>query len=75
MFSPLAATFLGPAYIPPYHQKEPTMAYKNAPFFSHFQEIRKLNPNEYYTPKTQAQMAAAFQQHGPLFFDLKGYSQ
>ena len=51
------------------------MAYKNAPFFSHFQEIRKLNPNEYYTPKTQAQMAAAFQQHGPLFFDLKGYSQ
>ena len=51
------------------------MAYKNVPFFSHFQEIRKLNPNEYYKPKTQAQMAEAYQQHGWSYFDLKEYRQ
>ena len=40
------------------------MAQQKAPLFSHFQEIRKLNPSEYYKPKTQAQMAEAYQQHG-----------
>ena len=49
------------------------MAHRNAPYFSYFQEIRKLNPNEYYTLKTQAQMAEAYQQHGWSYFDLKEY--
>jgi hypothetical protein len=49
------------------------MAHRNAPYFSYFQEIRKLNPNEYYTLKTQAQMAESYQQHGWSYFDLKEY--
>jgi hypothetical protein len=51
------------------------MAHQNAPYFSYFQEIRKLNPNEYYTLKTQAQMAESYQQHGMSYFDLKEYRQ
>ena len=73
---PLAATLLGPAHIPPLSsEKEPFMAHQNAPYFSYFQEIRKLNPNEYYTLKTQAQMAESYQQHGMSYFDLKEYRQ
>ena len=50
------------------------MASKSVPFFfSHFQEIRKQNPHEYYTPKTQEQMARAFKEHGTSFFDLGGH--
>ena len=51
------------------------MAYQNAPYFSYFQEIRKLNPSEYLTPKTQAQMAQAYKVHGWSYFDLKEYRQ
>ena len=49
------------------------MARKNAMPFSHFQQVRKSNPHEYYTPKTQAQMARAYKEQGFLFFDLGGH--
>ena len=63
------------SYTPLSSEKKPFMAYQNAPYFSYFQEIRKLNPNEYYTLKTQAQMAESYQQHGWSYFDLKEYRQ
>ena len=46
------------------------MASKDAPRFSYFQEIRKQNPHEYYTPHTQAQMVSAYEKQGFLFFDI-----
>ena len=46
--------------------------HQNALRFSHFQQVRKSNPHEYYTPKTQAQMARAYKEQGHLFFDLGG---
>jgi hypothetical protein len=49
------------------------MAYKNAMPFSYFQQVRKSNPHEYYTPQTQAQMARAYKQQGHLFFDIGGH--
>ena len=49
------------------------MAHKNAMPFSHFQQVRKSNPHEYYTLKTQAQMARAYKELGILFFDLGGH--
>jgi len=49
------------------------MAHQDALRFSHFQRVRKENPHEYYTPKTQAQMARAYKEQGHLFFDLEGY--
>ena len=49
------------------------MAHQNALRFSHFQRVRRENPHEYYTPKTQAQMARAYKELGILFFDLGGH--
>jgi len=49
------------------------MAHQNAMRFSRFQQVRKSNPHEYYTPKTQAQMARAYKEQGFLFFDLGGH--
>ena len=48
------------------------MGHKNALRFSYFQQVRKQNPHDYYTPKTQAQMARAYEEQGFLFFDLGG---
>jgi hypothetical protein len=48
------------------------MASKDAPRFSYFQQVRKQNPHDYYTPKTQAQMARAYEEQGFLFFDIGG---
>ena len=48
------------------------MASKDAPRFSYFQQVRKQNPHDYYTPKTQAQMARAYKEQGHLFFDIEG---
>ena len=49
------------------------MAQKSAMRFSDFQQVRRSNPHEYYTPKTQAQMARAYKEQGFLFFDLGGH--
>lgn len=46
------------------------MAQQNAMRFSHFQQVRKENPHEYYTSKTQAQMARAYKEQGQRFFDV-----
>ena len=48
------------------------MAHQDALRFSHFQQLRKSNPHEYYTPKTQAQMARSYKALGAVFFDLGG---
>jgi hypothetical protein len=44
--------------------------HQDAMRFSHFQQIRKSNPHEYYTAKTQARMARAYKEQGFLFFDI-----
>jgi hypothetical protein len=49
------------------------MAQQSALRFSHFQEMQKQNPHEYYTPRTQAKMARSYQAQGLLFFDLEGH--
>ena len=46
--------------------------HQNALRFSHFQRVLKENPHEYYTSKTQAQMARAYKEQGYLFFELGG---
>ena len=46
------------------------MAQQNAMRFSDFQQVRKSNPHEYYTSRTQAQMARAYKDQGRLFFDI-----
>ena len=49
------------------------MAQQNVLRFSHFQRVLKENPHEYYTSKTQAQMARAYKEQGHSFFDLRGH--
>ena len=49
------------------------MAHQDALRFSYFQQVRRENPHEYYTNKTQAQMARAYKEQGPLFFDIRGH--
>ena len=49
------------------------MAHQDALRFSYFQQVRRENPHEYYTNKTQAQMARAYKEQGFLFFDLGGH--
>lgn len=46
------------------------MAQQSAMRFSDFQQVRKSNPHEYYTPKTQAQMTRAYKEQGRRFFDV-----
>jgi len=48
------------------------MAQQSALRFSYFQQVRKSNPHEYYTPKIQAQMARAYKEQGHSFFDIEG---
>ena len=48
------------------------MAHQDALRFSYFQQVRRENPHEYYTNKTQAQMARAYKEQGSLFFDIRG---
>jgi len=49
------------------------MAHQDALRFSYYQQVRKSNSHEYYTPQTQAQMARAYKEQGHLFFDLGGH--
>ena len=40
------------------------------PLFSEYQRLRLINPNAYWSTKTQSEMTCAYQQHGLSFFDL-----
>ena len=41
------------------------------PMFSEYQRLRLINPNAYWSTKTQTEMTRAYQQHGMPFFDLR----
>lgn len=58
--------------IPTSSVRSQAMAHQDALRFSYFQRVRRENPHEYYTPKTQAQMARAYKELGHLFFDIEG---
>lgn len=44
---------------------------QNLPMFSEYQSLRRTNPNAYWSTRIQTEMAQAYKQHGPAFFDIR----